>query len=159
VAVNASPSLKVNPGYIIYIEKDGKRHTFEVAEIVSVEPVKDGLSQFSFKIKSIDHSAMISRAEFEGGPQVSSDEVISAATVYNISDSNVQIGNHNVQEIKNAIEVLGDVVRSSSVPEEEKAEAKSLLASLCEHPLFTAVLGGAVSGVAASFTTRVTGQS
>lgn len=63
----------------------------------------------------------------------------------NIHGGNVQIGNHNRQEITNSIETLNNLINSSQGTNEQKAEAKSLLSKLAEHPLITAIAGGAIA--------------
>lgn len=61
----------------------------------------------------------------------------------------VQIGDYNTQNIINSIQALKNHIESSTVSEEEKEEAKSLLSKFLSHPLVTSILGvtaGAVIG-------------
>lgn len=62
----------------------------------------------------------------------------------NIHGGNVQIGDHNRQEITNSIETLNNLINSSQGTPQQKEEAKSLLRKLAEHPLLTAIAGGAI---------------
>ncbi|MCS4265289.1 hypothetical protein [Serratia sp. BIGb0163] len=63
----------------------------------------------------------------------------------NIHGGNVQIGNNNRQEITNSIETINNIINNSQASDEEKKEAKNLLAKLAEHPLVTSIVGGAIS--------------
>lgn len=72
------------------------------------------------------------------------------ATVNNISISNshgFQVGDYNVQNVVNSFKTLIKAIDESSASPETKTEAKSRLLSFLEHPLTSAVLGGAVSGL------------
>lgn len=62
----------------------------------------------------------------------------------NIHGGNVQIGNHNRQEITNSIETLNNLINSSQGTPQQKEEAKGLLKQLAEHPLVTAIAGGVI---------------
>ncbi len=57
------------------------------------------------------------------------------------SPSNVQIGNHNIQNIQQVLSDLIKKIDSSSASEEEKKEAKSRLKLFLEHPLVTSIAG------------------
>jgi hypothetical protein len=58
----------------------------------------------------------------------------------------VQIGNHNVA-VMNAISLLIERIDESAAPEAEKAEAKSRIKRMLEHPLVSAVVGAVAGGV------------
>ncbi|EIX9075593.1 TPA: hypothetical protein R1R37_002562 [Klebsiella aerogenes] len=62
----------------------------------------------------------------------------------NIHGGNVQIGNHNRLEISNSIETLNNLINNAETTTEQKEEAKGLLRKLAEHPLITALAGGAI---------------
>ena len=63
----------------------------------------------------------------------------------NISgSSNVVVGNHNTQTVQHSIGELVKMIDSSAATPAEKAEARSLLRRFVEHPLVSAVAGGAV---------------
>jgi hypothetical protein len=66
-------------------------------------------------------------------------------TVYNPTGP-VQIGNHNVAVVQ-AIDLLIEQVEKSSAPEADKAEAKSRIHRMLEHPLVSAVVGAVAGGV------------
>lgn len=70
-------------------------------------------------------------------PAVSSQQI-------NIHGGNVQIGDHNRQEITNSIETLNNLINSSQGTPQQKEEAKGLLRKLAEYPLLTAIAGGAI---------------
>ena len=59
--------------------------------------------------------------------------------------SNVQIGDHNTQNIINVFNDLIQKIESSSASEEEKNTAKSLLGEFLKHPLVTSIVGAVLS--------------
>lgn len=61
-----------------------------------------------------------------------------------ITGSNNIVGNHNQQTVQNSVQELARVIDSSSATPEEKAKAKGLLKKFLEHPLLSAVAGGAM---------------
>ncbi len=65
----------------------------------------------------------------------------------NIHNSQVQIGDHNVQNIINAIQDLQNRIDTAAAPPEQKTEAKVLLSQLLSHPLITSILGGLSGGL------------
>ena len=72
------------------------------------------------------------------------------STVTNISISNshgFQIGDHNIQSIVNSLKYVLKAIDESSAAPEAKAEAKSRLKAFLEHPLTSALLGGAVGSL------------
>ena len=58
-----------------------------------------------------------------------------------------QVGNGNVQNIESLFYNLVEQIDKSNATEEEKKEAKGLLRSFLEHPLTSAVVGGATGGL------------
>lgn len=68
-------------------------------------------------------------------------------TTVHINNSNVQVGDGNIQNIVNSFEQLIKEIDSSDSPLEQKEEAKGLLKSLVSNPTVAAILGGAVSGI------------
>ena len=70
-------------------------------------------------------------------------------TTVNIHHSTgIQVGDHNVLNIQNALNELVQRIDSSTAPTKQKAEAKSQLAAFLAHPLTSSVLGGIISGIA-----------
>lgn len=70
---------------------------------------------------------------------------IDQSQTINVSgSSNFQIGDGNTQTINDGIAVLVQEIEKSGGSAEEKAEAKSLLRRVLEHPLVAAIAGGAV---------------
>jgi hypothetical protein len=64
----------------------------------------------------------------------------------NISgSSNVVVGDHNQQNVTHHIEGLIKAIDSSNATPADKAEAKSRLQTFLEHPLVSAIAGGAIS--------------
>lgn len=59
----------------------------------------------------------------------------------------VQIGDFNTQTIVNSFDALVQKIESSSVPHEEKEEAKTLLSKFLSHPAVAAILGAAAGSV------------
>lgn len=73
-------------------------------------------------------------------------EPSSRHTTVNINHSTgVQVGDHNVINIQNALHTLAEKIDGADAAPSEKAEAKSRIAALLSHPLVTAIVGG-VSG-------------
>ena len=75
----------------------------------------------------------------------------SSSVVNNVSISHsagFQIGDNNIQNIQNAFRTLERAINSQSATEESKADAKSKLQAILQHPLVIAVLGGAAGGIA-----------
>lgn len=70
-----------------------------------------------------------------------------ASTTYNISGANVQVGDHNIQNIAASMQQLAQTIEDSNFPPEQKSEAKEVLRSLVENPVVAAVLGGAAQGI------------
>ena len=70
---------------------------------------------------------------------------VSKNQTINISGSSgFQVGDHNSQSIKIGIEALVQEIDSSSASADDKAEAKSLVRKVLEHPLVSAIVGGAI---------------
>ncbi len=59
----------------------------------------------------------------------------------------VQIGDHNTQNIVNAIQDLQNKIDTAAATPEQKAEAKSLLSQFLSHPVTVAILGGLSGGL------------
>lgn len=71
-----------------------------------------------------------------------------SSTVVNISgSSNIQVGDHNVQDIKNSITALHHLIDRADSDPADREEAKNLLARLLRHPVVVAVLGGISTGL------------
>ena len=71
--------------------------------------------------------------------------LIMPSQTFNISNSsNFQAGNENSQVINAGVVALIQAIDASSKPAEVKAEAKSKLRVFLEHPLVSAVAGGAI---------------
>ncbi len=77
----------------------------------------------------------------KGGPK---DMATSGNTIHihGIHGGQVQIGDHNTQNIVNALRELQDRIDRGGGTPEQKHEAKGLLRNLLAHPLVTSVLGG-----------------
>ena len=71
-------------------------------------------------------------------------EFVHNQTVNITGSSNVVVGDNNSQTVTQTVRDLVAVIESSTAPQEQKAEAKSLLRRFLEHPLLAAVSGGAV---------------
>jgi len=59
--------------------------------------------------------------------------------------SNVIVGDGNTQNINENAESLIRAINNMNAPSEQKEEAKSLLRNFLEHPLLTALAGGAIT--------------
>ncbi|MFC1523649.1 hypothetical protein ACFL6N_02540 [Thermodesulfobacteriota bacterium] len=68
-------------------------------------------------------------------------------TTFHINNSNVQVGDGNIQNIVNSFEQLVKEIDKSSSTSEQKEEAKGLVKTLISNPTVAAVLGAAVSGL------------
>lgn len=72
---------------------------------------------------------------------------LASNTTFHINNSNVQVGDGNIQNIVNSFEQLVQEIESSNSTQPQKEEAKGLLKSLISNPTVASVLGGAVSGL------------
>jgi hypothetical protein len=59
----------------------------------------------------------------------------------------VQIGDSNLQTVIGTLQLLAQSIDSSDAPETDKAEARSRLKRLLEHPLVSSLLGAAAGAV------------
>ena len=59
----------------------------------------------------------------------------------------VQIGDFNTQNVINSFHSLINQIESSSAPQQQKDEAKSLLANFLRHPLVSSILGAAAGAI------------
>ena len=74
--------------------------------------------------------------------------VVPRSTTVNIHHSTgIQVGDHNVINIQNALNELVQRIESADATSEQKTEAKSRLASFLAHPLVGSVLGGIAGGI------------
>lgn len=70
------------------------------------------------------------------------------SSVYNFHGSNnVQIGDNNIQNIRNAVEALVQGINDAPTTPVEKEKAKGLLRTFLENPTTASVLGAAATGV------------
>lgn len=70
------------------------------------------------------------------------------STTVNIHNSSgIQVGDHNVVNIQNALNELVQRIDAAPATLEEEAQAKGKLAAFLAHPLVGAVLGGVAGGL------------
>jgi hypothetical protein len=70
------------------------------------------------------------------------------APVININNSQgIQIGDHNIQHIASSLQGLIEKIDQSNVSQQEKLEARGLIAKVLENPTVASVLGAAASGL------------
>jgi hypothetical protein len=74
-------------------------------------------------------------------------EMAKPSNTFNIHGGQVQIGDHNTQNIVNALRELQERIDSTDGAPEQKQEAKGILNTLLTHPLVITVLGAAVKEV------------
>lgn len=75
-------------------------------------------------------------------------ELGSAMQIANLNiHGQAQVGNGNVLNLTNVFAQLQQQIETADAPEEQKAEVKSLLGKLMEHPLVCAVIGGVAGGI------------
>jgi hypothetical protein len=67
--------------------------------------------------------------------------------IHGIHGGQVQIGDHNTQNIVNALQELKHKIDSANASPDQKREAIGLLRTLLAHPLVTSVLGGLAGGI------------
>ena len=67
--------------------------------------------------------------------------------IHGIHGGQVQIGDHNTQNIVNALQELQNRIDRGDGTPEQKLEAQGLLSTLLAHPLVISVLGGLSGGV------------
>jgi hypothetical protein len=75
------------------------------------------------------------------------EDKMATSTTFHINNSNVQVGDGNIQNIVNSFEQLVSEIDNSESTLEQKEEAKALLKTFISNPTVAAVLGGAVSGL------------
>lgn len=73
-------------------------------------------------------------------------ESLKPGNTFNIHEGQVQIGDHNTQNIVNALQALKDRI-DGSPDGPEREEAGGLFRRLVTHPLITSVLGGLAGGI------------
>ena len=61
-----------------------------------------------------------------------------------------QIGDHNTQHIEMTFQSLVQQIEASTFSDEEKIEAKSLLAKFLNHPITSSILGGVAGSLISS---------
>jgi hypothetical protein len=66
---------------------------------------------------------------------------------FHIHGGQVQIGDHNVQNIVNALHELKNKIDNADASPEQKQQAIGLLRGLIAHPLVTSVLGGLAGAI------------
>lgn len=66
-------------------------------------------------------------------------------TTHISGSTNVIVGDYNQQNVTQHVEGLMKAIEASGGTPEEKAEAKSRLKRFLEHPLLSAVIGGAIA--------------
>lgn len=71
---------------------------------------------------------------------------MSIGTIYSYAP--FQVGNGNIQNIKNIFECIERLIDESDAPDKDKVEAKSLLTKFLEHPVVCSVIGGIAGGLA-----------
>lgn len=74
-----------------------------------------------------------------------------SSVVNNVSISHstgFQVGDNNIQNIQNAFRTLEKAIDAQAASSESKADAKSKLQAVLQHPLVVAVLGGVAGGIA-----------
>lgn len=74
-------------------------------------------------------------------------EMAKPSNTFHIHGGQVQIGDHNTQNIVNALRELQERIDSADGSPAQKQEAKSILSALLTHPLVITVLGSAVKEV------------
>lgn len=73
---------------------------------------------------------------------------VTAQNTYHIHNSqNIQIGDHNTQQIEQGIAELLKRIEASGAPKEDVDIAKGQVAKMLEHPLISGVLGSAVGAL------------
>jgi hypothetical protein len=70
-----------------------------------------------------------------------------ASNTFHINNSNVQVGDGNIQNIVNSFEQLVQEIKLCNSTQPQTEEAKGLLKSLISNPTVASVLGAAASGL------------
>ena len=117
-----------------------------------IRPLPNGKEE-KYLILSADYSPRLSTIQPHFSLKLQKTTAIQAAnprhTTVNINNSTgIQVGDHNVINIQNALNELVQRIDSSPAPQQEKAEAKSRLSAFLAHPLVGSVLGGIAGGLA-----------
>jgi hypothetical protein len=88
--------------------------------------------------------------KFRKGPQREVTKPGNTINIHGIHGGQVQIGDHNTQNIVNALRELKDKIDKSDGLPAEKQQAIGLLRNLLAHPLVTSVLSGIAGGIVGS---------
>jgi|UPI00068CCBD3 hypothetical protein len=120
-----------------------------------IQPLPNG-KEMSFAITGISYQSGLGDdipgswqvVYAKGGTQPKPPQVINPT--YNFHGSNnVQIGDNNIQNIRNAVESLVQGINNAQTTPAEKDKAKGLLRTFLENPTTASVLGAAATGVLA----------
>lgn len=117
---------------------------------IAIQPLPNGTEQ-RFSITDVSFSSGLGPINPHFTMQIEKEsnkkQQTSSSPTFHINNSNVQVGDGNVQNIINSFEQLITAIESSDTEPKQKEEAKSLLKTLLSNPTVSAVLGGSVSGL------------
>lgn len=106
-----------------------------------------------FKVTDVKYSSGMRRIkphyvlQITKASKIEQEKKVAASNTFHIHNSNVQVGDGNVQNIVNSFEQLAAEIDSTDATPVEKEKAKGELKSLLTNPTVAAILGGAVSGL------------
>lgn len=140
---------------------DSKKNLAEIFERSFVDIVEgdkllrpvDPTKEEAYEILEVHHKKLTHGvfAEYEleirrqGAPEEPSRG--GGANSYTFNNSNVQIGDHNVQDIINMFLELASEIDKADAPPEQKEEVKGFLRAALSHPVMTSIMGGAASAL------------
>lgn len=130
-------AIDVEEGWkLIRVLPNGKEESYTIQEI-NYNPGLHSIPA-SWKLKLKKDSSLLNN------PPVNKN------TTINISNSReIQVGDHNTQNIESGLKELVEQINSSAVNDSDKQEAKGALRQLMNNPVVAGVLGGATSGILA----------
>ena len=114
-------------GSILRSLPNGKSEVYRILECNFLkDPMGEGLSHY--KIRTQKEGSLV--------------QTPSSQTTINISHSQgIQIGDQNVQNIIDTLEILYEAIESAEATEKEKMDAKNKLKSLLYSPIISAIVG------------------
>jgi ABC-type antimicrobial peptide transport system permease subunit len=112
---------------------NGKAERYDILDVEFIDQFGGIAASYDLKVRR--HGSLITTPK---------------ATVNKISISNshsFQVGDHNIQSVVNSFKYILKEIEDSNASPETKTEAKSRLKAFLEHPLTSAILGGAAGSL------------
>jgi hypothetical protein len=111
----------------------GREEVYEVVDVHYKVPIADVFAPYTLEVKK------------QGSPER---QQWHGSSTFNITGAqNVQIGDHNVQNVVSVLKSLSAEIDNSDASVEEKRDAKQRLHEFLKHPIISGALGGATGQI------------